>query len=65
MDGDIDYTNLSRAQLEEALTRIDRSRFPLNYDHLVKELDTRGPALPQASAPAALLAVIGGTHFLL
>lgn len=63
MDGDIDYTNLSRAQLEEALRRIDRSRFPLNYDHLVQELGARGPALPQGSAPTALLTVIGWHAF--
>ena len=37
----MNYSLLSRAQLEEALTRIDRVRFPMNYDNLVKELQTR------------------------
>jgi hypothetical protein len=59
MDGDIDYTALSRAQLAEALTRIDKVRYPRNYENLVRELSARPPDSPQQSRPVTLLAVIG------
>jgi hypothetical protein len=42
MDGDIDYSRFSRAQLEEALTRIDKVRFPKNLAKLMSELEARG-----------------------
>ncbi len=40
-DGDIDCGSFTRAQLEEAITRIDRKRFPLNYDRLTDALAER------------------------
>jgi uncharacterized membrane protein YjgN (DUF898 family) len=57
-DGEIDYRSFTRAQLEEALTRIDRTHFPLNYARLMAALEQRrgdetaaGPTM--ASAPAS------------
>jgi hypothetical protein len=43
MDGDFDYSRLSRTQLEEALTRIDKGRYPVNYQRILKELEARPP----------------------
>lgn len=40
-DGQIDYSRYTRAQLEDALSRIDRNLYPLNYEHLVGELERR------------------------
>jgi hypothetical protein len=59
MDGDIDYSRYSRADLEEAITRIDRSKFPINYQNLHRELDTRPPEPARETRPpsAALLIV--------
>jgi hypothetical protein len=45
-DGDIDYSKFSRAQLEDALSRIDRDRYPRNYESLVKELGVRPVETP-------------------
>jgi hypothetical protein len=64
MDGDVDYSRYSRAELEEALSSIDRSRFPRNYEHLRRELDSRAPEpQPQPIRPLraffALLALSG------
>jgi hypothetical protein len=42
-DGTIDYSTFSRAQLVEALSRINRSRYPRNFETLKRELDSRGP----------------------
>jgi hypothetical protein len=38
MDGDIDYSMFTRAQLTEALTRIDRARYPKNLSNLLTTL---------------------------
>jgi hypothetical protein len=51
MDGDIDYSRYSRAQLEEALTRIDRSKYPVNYENLRRELDARAPEPQRETRP--------------
>jgi uncharacterized membrane protein YjgN (DUF898 family) len=40
-DGDIDYRSLTRAQLEEALARTDRTQSPLNYARLMAALEQR------------------------
>jgi hypothetical protein len=53
-DGEVDYSTLSRAQLEEALTRIDRHRYPRNYQSLVKELKTRPPETQSPPEPRDL-----------
>ncbi len=53
-DGEIDYRSFTRAQLEEALARIDRAQFPLNYARLMAALEQRRTAEGQASGqPAA------------
>jgi hypothetical protein len=54
MDGGIDYSAFSRAQLEDALTRIDKDRYPRNYESLVRELQVRPMVSPVASAPRDL-----------
>jgi small-conductance mechanosensitive channel len=46
VDGDFDYSQLSRAQLEEALTRIDRGRYPINYQRILRELEVRSQESP-------------------
>jgi hypothetical protein len=46
MDGDIDYSKFSRIDLVEALTRIDKQRYPKNYANLLKEVGARPPAVP-------------------
>jgi hypothetical protein len=51
MDGDIDYSQYSRAQLEEALSRIDKARYPKNLEKLRVALDLvpiEDPAQPRA-----------------
>jgi hypothetical protein len=40
-DNDIDYGQYTRDQLSEALTNIDRRRYPQNYEHLVTEIAVR------------------------
>ena len=56
-DGEIDYRSFTRAQLEEALARIDRTQFPINYARLTAALAQRraaeGPASGQPE-PAAV-----------
>lgn len=54
MDGGIDYSAFSRAQLEDALTRIDKDRYPRNYESLVRELQVRPTVPPVAGAPRDL-----------
>jgi hypothetical protein len=59
VDGDFDYSQLSRAQLQEALTRIERTKYPINYERILRELETRPPdqpALPAPSSPVSLVA---------
>lgn len=58
MDGDIDYSRYSRADLEEAIARIDRSRFPINYQNLRRELDTRDPELLREPRPPSVAFLI-------
>jgi hypothetical protein len=41
MDSDIDYSKFSREELDEALKRINKQRFPQNYANLLKESDGR------------------------
>jgi len=47
MDGDIDYSKYSRDELNEALSRIDKRRYPRNYAKIVEEAGAR----PVAPAP--------------
>jgi hypothetical protein len=61
MDGDIDYSRFSRAQLEDALTRVDRARYPRNYENLRRELDARAPE-PHQVARAPSIAVLVGCY---
>lgn len=51
VDGEIDYGLLTREQLDEALERIDRLRFPINYSRLVTERAKRS-ADAAVQAPA-------------
>jgi uncharacterized membrane protein YjgN (DUF898 family) len=41
MDGDIDYSGFSFKELEEALERIHKDRFSLNYQRLIAEIERR------------------------
>jgi uncharacterized membrane protein YjgN (DUF898 family) len=41
MDGDIDYSGFSYKELEEALERIHKDRFSLNYQRLIAEIEKR------------------------
>jgi hypothetical protein len=54
MDGDIDYSKFTRMELDEALTRIDRHRYPKNYANLVEEAAIRPAAAPIVRAPRDL-----------
>jgi hypothetical protein len=45
MDGDIDYSKYSAEDLNEALARIDKQRFPVNYANLLKEAASRSTNL--------------------
>jgi hypothetical protein len=40
-DNDIDYRQLTRTELSEALANIDAQRFPQNYQHLLAEIALR------------------------
>ena len=40
-DGDTDFTRYDRSQLEEALGRIDRERYPINFQRLAAEIQKR------------------------
>jgi len=40
-DGEINYSTYTREQLSEALSRIDRARYPLNFANLTLELGAR------------------------
>jgi hypothetical protein len=59
-DGEINYASFTREQLDEALTRIDRQRYPINYHRLLFEIEQRsgercsgGVPLPGESPPVA------------
>jgi uncharacterized membrane protein YjgN (DUF898 family) len=41
MDGEVDYGRYTRAQLEDALQRIDAQRYPRNHQALLAELERR------------------------
>ena len=41
MDGDKEYSKYTRAQLEEALSRIDSARYPQNFARLQRELQMK------------------------
>lgn len=60
-DGQIDYSRYTRAQLEDALSRIDRLLYPLNYQHLVAQLE-RCRAAEAAAAAAATKAQSPGVR---
>jgi hypothetical protein len=49
MDGDIDYSKFTRAELNEALTRIDRARYPKNLSNLLTALAAAPVDRPGAS----------------
>jgi hypothetical protein len=59
-DGTVSYTTYSRAQLVEALSRIDRSRYPRNFAALNRELQLRDPdsADDVPRTPARLPAIV-------
>src|ERR1700734_3926135 len=40
-DGDIDFTTYTREQLDSAITRIDRERYPINARKLTDEYQRR------------------------
>ena len=49
-DGEIDFRSYTRAQLEDARSRIDRERYPQNYKNLSAEL-LSGPKQAMSVAP--------------
>jgi len=53
IDGTVDYSGYTRAQLDDALTRIDGTAYPLNYGHLVAERDRRHAEEQSAAAARA------------
>jgi hypothetical protein len=53
-DGTIDYSRYTRAQLLDALTRIDGNRYPLNFQALNRELAVR-PTETTAHRPSRAL----------
>lgn len=53
IDGTVDYSGYTRAQLDDALARIDRTIYPLNYQHLVAELERRRAQEQSAAAAQA------------
>lgn len=58
IDGQIDYSSYSPEQLEDALRRIDRTRYPRNYQRLTEEAERRRAAAPAAAAVAEAAAGI-------
>ena len=45
-DGQIDYSKYSLDSLEECLVSIDRNRFPVNFNAIKSEIESRtGPAV--------------------
>ena len=50
-DGEIDYRSYTREQLEQVRARMDRQRYPLNYQHLSAEIERRD-ALPAGEVAA-------------
>lgn len=57
LDGQVDYTSYTRAQLWDALRHIDRARFPENLANLERTLAALPPAVPaQPRSPAEIAA---------
>jgi hypothetical protein len=57
-DNDIDYRQMTRAELSEALSNIDAQRFPQNHAHLLAEIAYRnsgGRSEPAPTVPAEIL----------
>ena len=52
-DGDIDFSTYTREQLDSAVTRIDRERYPINAQRLITEYQRRRVAEKEAAAKAA------------
>ena len=52
-DGDIDFATYTRAQLDGAVARIDRGRYPINAQNLLTEYQRRRVAESQAVEQAA------------
>jgi hypothetical protein len=56
-DNDIDYRQLTRAELSQSLVNIDAQRFPENYRHLLAEIafrDSGGGSEPPPEVPKRL-----------
>jgi rhomboid protease GluP len=53
-DGDIDFKTYTREQLDSAVTRIDRQRYPINAQNLITEYQQRRIAEHQVAAEAAI-----------
>ena len=51
MDGDIDYSGFSFKELEEALERIHKDRFSLNYQRLIAEIQKRRSEAEKSNLP--------------
>jgi uncharacterized membrane protein YjgN (DUF898 family) len=51
VDGEVDFGGFDRTQLEDALRRIDRTRYPLNYQRALAELARRGEGPPESLPP--------------
>jgi hypothetical protein len=50
IDGQIDYSTYTRAQLYDALRHIDRARYPLNLANLERALEALPPSDPRLDA---------------
>jgi len=51
MDGNIDYSGFSYKELEEALERIHKDRFSLNYQRLIAEIERRRSETEKSGLP--------------
>jgi len=64
MDGDFDFSQLSREQLEQELSRLDKAKYPLNHQRLLLELETRTDGT-EVKAPPSFVALIARYSFFL
>jgi hypothetical protein len=55
IDGQIDYSSYTRAQLFDALRHIDRARYPLNLANIERALAALPPPDPDVRVEAAIL----------
>jgi uncharacterized membrane protein YjgN (DUF898 family) len=55
MDGEIDYSGFSYKELEEALERIHKDRFSLNYQRLIAEIDKRRLEAEKSGLPLSAI----------